>query len=64
MKVDSPKGEAAKSRAGFLLSALVGVVSALVGLLPWLVTGMRLPMQNLWGGDSVPVKYRVWWRLG
>lgn len=29
----------------------VGAVSAIVGLLPWLVTGMRLPVQNLWAVD-------------
>lgn len=33
---------------------LIGVGAALVGLLPWLVTGMRLPLQNLWAADAMP----------
>ncbi|MEL4317378.1 hypothetical protein WJX64_00005 [Leifsonia sp. YIM 134122] len=33
---------------------LIGVGSALTGLLPWLVTGMRLPLQNLWAADALP----------
>lgn len=33
---------------------LAGVVAALVGLLPWLITGIRLPLQNLWATDSAP----------
>lgn len=34
-----------------LVGLLVGVVAAFVGLLPWLATGMRLPLQNLWAGE-------------
>jgi len=38
---------------------VLGVVCAVVGLLPWLVQGMRLPLQNLWSGsvsaDSMPL---------
>lgn len=30
----------------------VGVLSAVVGLLPWIVTGMRLPLQNLWATST------------
>ncbi len=33
---------------------LVGVGAALVGLLPWVVTGLRLPVQNLWATDTPP----------
>ncbi|MDJ0378729.1 hypothetical protein [Cryobacterium sp. PH31-L1] len=33
---------------------VVGMLAAIVGLLPWLVTGMHLPIQNLWAADSVP----------
>ncbi|WFR82727.1 hypothetical protein [Arthrobacter sp. Y-9] len=36
--------------AGFVL----GVVCALVGLLPWLLQGMRLPLQNLWADEVSP----------
>lgn len=34
------------------IGSLVGVAAALVGLLPWLATGMRLPLQNLWAGEA------------
>ncbi|WP_186322076.1 hypothetical protein [Curtobacterium pusillum] len=30
-----------------------GVLSGVVGLLPWIVTGMRLPLQNLWATPTV-----------
>lgn len=33
---------------------VVGVAAAIVGLLPWLITGMRLPLQNLWAVDTLP----------
>jgi len=32
----------------------IGIVAAIVGLIPWLITGMRLPLQNLWATDSLP----------
>jgi len=38
--------------AGWYLAA--GIGAAVVGLLPWLVTGMRLPLQNLWGTSTLP----------
>lgn len=31
----------------------VGIGSAIVGLLPWIITGMRLPLQNLWATPTV-----------
>lgn len=37
-----------------LLRGLYGACAALLGLLPWLVTGMRLPLQNLWGRVVAP----------
>lgn len=33
---------------------LIGVASAALGLLPWLITGMRLPLQNLWASETLP----------
>ncbi|WP_146185003.1 hypothetical protein [Agromyces badenianii] len=33
---------------------LIGVGSAALGLLPWLITGMRLPLQNLWASETLP----------
>ena len=33
---------------------LAGLAAAGLGLLPWLVTGMRLPLQNLWAADTAP----------
>ncbi|WP_407317575.1 hypothetical protein UQW22_13535 [Isoptericola halotolerans] len=35
---------------GFLL----GVGAAVVGLIPWVLTGMVLPLQNLWGSATLP----------
>ncbi len=33
---------------------LIGIGGAIIGLLPWLVTGMRLPLQNLWATETAP----------
>lgn len=32
----------------------LGAASALVGIAPWLVTGARLPLQNLWRRETLP----------
>ncbi|MFC0681724.1 hypothetical protein ACFFGH_28165 [Lysobacter korlensis] len=32
----------------------IGAAAALIGLLPWLLTGMRLPLQNLWATVAPP----------
>lgn len=37
-----------------VLYLLLGVASAALGLLPWLLTGMRLPLQNLWTSATPP----------
>lgn len=36
---------------------LLGVAAATIGLLPWLITGMRLPLQNLWATEVAPEQY-------
>ncbi|MFT2752846.1 hypothetical protein [Clavibacter sp. Sh2088] len=36
---------------GALLALAAGVVAAVLGLLPWIVAGLRLPPQNLWAED-------------
>ncbi|WP_173921534.1 hypothetical protein [Agromyces sp. Marseille-P2726] len=36
------------------LFLVIGVASALFGLLPWLITGLRLPLQNLWAVETLP----------
>ena len=36
------------------LCTLIGVAAAFVGLAPWLVTGMRLPLQSLWAVVTTP----------
>ena len=39
---------------------LIGAGSALVGLLPWILTGLRLPVQNLWATDvALPAQMPV-----
>lgn len=37
-----------------LLFLPLGAASAIVGLLPWLITGLRLPLQNLWATAALP----------
>jgi len=32
---------------------LLGALAAAVGLIPWLITGMRLPLQNLWATQTL-----------
>lgn len=44
---------------GPVLYLLVGVASAILGLLPWLITGMRLPLQNLWALNTLPAEMPV-----
>lgn len=39
---------AGMKKVGWASYLLMGFLAAIVGLLPWLVTGMRLPIQNLW----------------
>lgn len=39
----------------------IGVGGAIVGLLPWIVSGMRLPLQNLWAFDALPEQMPVAW---
>ncbi|OUE23830.1 hypothetical protein BFL36_07220 [Clavibacter michiganensis] len=36
---------------GALLALVVGVAAAALGLLPWILAGLRLPLQNLWATD-------------
>ncbi|WP_254071794.1 hypothetical protein [Rathayibacter sp. VKM Ac-2857] len=41
-------------RSRLLPSLGVGVAAGLLGLLPWLLTGLRLPVQNLWAVEVLP----------
>jgi hypothetical protein len=36
------------------LGSLLGILAGLLGLAPWLITGARLPLQNLWGAEVLP----------
>lgn len=53
-----PAAESTVPRQGLTVSPLgryaIGVAAAVVGLLPWLLTGMRLPLQNLWAQPTSP----------
>ena len=40
--------------SGPVVYLLAGVASAIAGLVPWLITGMRLPVQNLWASTVFP----------
>lgn len=37
-----------------ILAVIIGAIAAMIGLLPWLATGMRLPLQNLWATQTSP----------
>ncbi|WP_380166495.1 hypothetical protein [Jannaschia sp. R86511] len=43
-----------RARPGVAIGVGVGVAAALLGLLPWLVAGARLPLQNLWAEPTGP----------
>ena len=34
----------------------IGLAAGLLGLAPWLITGARLPLQNLWGAQVMPAQ--------
>lgn len=40
--------------AGLAIGVSIGLVAAFLGLGPWLVTGARLPLQNLWASEALP----------
>src|SRR6478735_5975684 len=48
----SPRAELRPVHA--LAAASFGVLAAFIGLLPWIATGMRLPLQNLWDSELLP----------
>lgn len=53
-------GPLRSGRAPVLLRyGLYGAGAAVLALLPWLVTGMRLPLQNLWGRVVAPDRMPV-----
>ncbi|WP_210505731.1 hypothetical protein [Naasia sp. SYSU D00057] len=41
-------------RLGLLASFGIGAGAAILGLLPWIGSGMRLPLQNLWAMAALP----------
>ena len=46
---------------GAFASLAIGSAADLFGLLPWIVTGMRLPLQNLWAVGVLPEEMPVAW---
>ena len=40
--------------ARLIYYVLFGIAATAVGLLPWLITGLTLPLQNLWNVDTLP----------
>ncbi|AJW77937.1 hypothetical protein [Clavibacter michiganensis] len=46
--LDRPADRAIPGVRGALLALAVGVAAAVLGLLPWILAGLRLPLQNLW----------------
>lgn len=56
----APTADAPARRAGRAASGvLVGAGGALLGLAPWLLTGMRLPLQNLWASPVDPERMPI-----
>ena len=47
-------GQQLRGRLAPAWCVLLGVVFAVAGLLPWLATGARLPLQNLWATETRP----------
>lgn len=47
-----------RHRAGrdVALALAIGLAAGLLGLAPWLSTGARLPLQNLWGAQVMPAQ--------
>lgn len=37
----------------------IGAGAAIVGLLPWLITGARLPLQDLWAANTLPARMPI-----
>ena len=58
LSTDVAEAAAPRRQLTVLWCFAIGVVAALVGILPWLVTGMRLPLEKLWGtspsADAMP----------
>jgi hypothetical protein len=52
---DDPQRFARRPIAYFLL----GIAAAAVGILPWLITGSRLPLQNLWASEALPAEMPI-----
>lgn len=54
-RIDTSPAEAAASRRFSDRAApLLALGAVVIGLLPWLTTGMRLPLQNLWAQPTDP----------
>lgn len=49
-----PAGAESQDPGGLVIGFVVGLLAVLVGLLPWLGTGARLPLQNLWTRQTLP----------
>ncbi|OUD88077.1 hypothetical protein BC477_08780 [Clavibacter michiganensis subsp. michiganensis] len=49
--LDRPADRAVPGVRGALLALAVGVAAAALGLLPWILAGLRLPPQDLWADD-------------
>lgn len=46
---------------GAFASLGIGLAAAVLGLLPWILTGMRLPLQNLWVVTVPPEQMPIAW---
>ncbi|WP_052663795.1 hypothetical protein [Psychromicrobium lacuslunae] len=49
---ETEETEPDKSATEYLLAIFAGCAAGILGLLPWLLSGQRLPLQNLWQLDT------------
>ncbi|WP_308159778.1 hypothetical protein [Arthrobacter sp. ISL-5] len=49
-----PEGPTRAASKDATVAVLLGLLAGLLGLVPWLVTGARLPLLNLWGSQVWP----------
>jgi hypothetical protein len=55
----SPTTSPQRTHWGIWTCVGIGIAATVLGLVPWIVTGMRLPLQNLWAQPTAPEQMPV-----